>query len=153
MSRRNLRTNCMVYLGRSAEREMYFGAKPVLFKLASEMRKNPTQSEKILWNILRKYRHKGFLFRQQHPICIFIADFYCHRLRLVVEVDGEIHFNNEAQEHDDWRTGVMEKFGIHIIRFTNDQVLHHQDIVINQINELLFGVASPALPGAGDGRG
>jgi very-short-patch-repair endonuclease len=132
---------------------MYFGAKPDLFNLAKEMRKNTTQAERVLWNILRKYRIKGFLFRQQHPIYIFIADFYCHKIKLVIEVDGEVHFNGEAEEHDDGRSGVMEKFGIKIIRFTNEQVLCNQDIVIQQINEFITREASPALLGARDGRG
>ena len=143
----------MVYLGKSVEPDMYFGVKPDLFKLAIEMRKNPTHSEKVLWNILRKYRIRGFLFRQQHPIYIFIADFYCHKIKLVIEVDGDVHFNDESQEHDDGRTGEMEKFGIKVIRFTNEQVLYNQDIVIEQINEFITRVASPALLGAGDGRG
>jgi very-short-patch-repair endonuclease len=143
----------MVYLGKSVERDMYFGAKPDLFKLAIEMRKNPTQSEKVLWNILRKYRIKGFLFRQQHPIYIFIADFYCHKIKLVIEVDGDVHFNDESQEHDDGRSGEMEKFGIKVIRFTNEQVHYNQDIVIEQINEFITRLASPALLGTGDGRG
>lgn len=143
----------MVYLGKSVERDMYFGAKPDLSKLAKEMRKNPTQSERVLWNILRKYRIKGFLFRQQHPIYIFIADFYCHKIKLVVEVDGDVHFNDESQEHDDGRTGEMEKFGIKVIRFTNEQVLYNQDIILKQINEFITEVASPALLGAGDRRG
>jgi very-short-patch-repair endonuclease len=143
----------MVYLGKSVERDMYFGAKPDLFKLAKEMRKNPTQSERVLWNILRKYRIKGFLFRQQHPIYIFIADFYCHKIKLVVEVDGDVHFNDESQEHDDGRTGEMEKFGIKVIRFTNEQVLYNQDNILEQINEFITEVASPALLGAGDRRG
>jgi len=143
----------MVYLGKSVERDMYFGAKPDLFKLAKEMLKNPTQSERVLWNILRKYRIKGFLFRQQHPIYIFIADFYCHKIKLVVEVDGDVHFNDESQEHDDGRTGEMEKFGIKVIRFTNEQVLYNQDIILKQINEFITEIASPALLGAGDRRG
>jgi len=143
----------MVYLGKSVERDMYFGAKPDLFKLAIEMRKNPTQSEKVLWNILRKYRIKGFLFRQQHPIYIFIADFYCHKIKLVIEVDGDVHFNDESQEHDDGRSGEMEKFGIKVIRFTSEQVHYNQEIVIEQINEFITRLASPALLGAGDGRG
>ena len=143
----------MVYLGKSVEREMYFGAKPDLFKLAKEMRKNPTQAEKMLWNILRKYRIKGFLFRQQHPIYIFIADFYCHKIKLVIEVDGDVHFNEESQEHDDGRSGVLENFGIKVIRFTNEQVLYNQTIILEQINEFINEVASPALLGAGDERG
>jgi very-short-patch-repair endonuclease len=132
---------------------MYFGAKPNLFAMAKENRKNPTPAEKVLWNILRKYRHQGSNFRQQHPIYIFIADFYCHELKLVIEVDGEIHFNEESVEHDDGRTGVMGKFGISVIRFTNEQVLLNQDIVIKQINNFISGIASPALLGAGNMRG
>jgi very-short-patch-repair endonuclease len=143
----------MANLGKSIEREMYFGAKPDLFELAKEMRKNPTETERILWNILRKYREKGFLFRQQHPIYIFIADFYCHKIKLVIEVDGGVHFNDESQEHDDGRTGVMENFGITVIRFTNDQVLYNQDTVIKHINMVMAELTSPALLGAGDRRG
>ena len=105
------------------------------------------------YGILRKYRIKGFLFRQQHPIYIFIADFYCHKIKLVVGVDGDVHFNDESQEHDDGRTGEMEKFGIKVIRFTNEQVLYNQDIILEQINEFVTEVASLALLGAGDRRG
>jgi len=143
----------MVYLGKSVKRNMYFGAKPYLFELADNMRKNPTQSKKILWNILRKYRFRGFLFRQQHPIHLFIADFYCHKIKLVIETDGDVHFENEAREHDDGRTGELEKFGIKVLRFTNEQILYNQDLVIKQINEFITEVASPSLLGAGDRRG
>jgi len=143
----------MVYLGKSVNRDMYFGAKADLFSRAKEMRKNPTDSERLLWTLLRKYRKKGYLFRQQHPIYMFIADFYCHKLKLVIEVDGGIHFNNESQEYDDGRTWVMENFGITVLRFTNEQVLFNQEFVSEQINKFITGVASPALLGAGDGRG
>jgi very-short-patch-repair endonuclease len=143
----------MVYLGKSVKRNMYFGAKPHLFELAENMRKNPTQSEKVLWNILRKYRFKGFLFRQQNPIHLFIADFYCHRIKLVIEADGDIHLENEVQEHDDGRTGELGKLGIKVLRFTNEQILYNQDFVIKQINEFIDEVASTVLVGAGDRRG
>jgi very-short-patch-repair endonuclease len=132
----------MVYHRKVIERNMYFGAKPDLFEMAKENRKNPTAAEKVLWNILRKYRNDGFLFRQQHPIYLFIADFYCHKINLVVEVDGGVHFNEESQEHDDGRTGVMEGFGIKVIRFTNEQVLYHRDVVINQINNIITEAAN-----------
>jgi very-short-patch-repair endonuclease len=72
---------------------------------------------------------------------------------LVIEVDGGVHFNDESQEHDDGRTGVMENFGIKVIRFTNEQVIYNQDFIIEQIHEFITGAASPALLGAGDGRG
>jgi very-short-patch-repair endonuclease len=143
----------MAYLGKSIEREMYYGAKPELFTMAKEMRKNPTESERILWNILRKFRQEGFLFRQQHPINIFIADYYCHKLKLVIEVDGGIHLEDQAQEHDYGRTGELEKYGIKVIRFTNVQVLRNTDHVISEIDKYIDEIASPALLGAGDGRG
>jgi very-short-patch-repair endonuclease len=143
----------MVYLGKSVEREMYFGANPELFKLAREMRKNPTESEKILWKHLRKLRADGFTFRQQHPIDIFIADFYCHRFKLIIEVDGEIHFNDQAMEHDDGRTGELERFGIKVIRFTNEEVIKYQELIIAKIKKNITELSSPALPGAGDKRG
>jgi very-short-patch-repair endonuclease len=143
----------MAYLGKSVEREMYFGAKPELFKLAEDMRRNPTPSEDFLWKQLKKFRHDGFTFRRQHPIDIFIADFYCHKIKLVIEVDGEIHFDSAAQEHDDGRTGELDRFGIKVIRFTNDQVMGNHELVINKIKALINELSSPALLGAGDKRG
>jgi very-short-patch-repair endonuclease len=143
----------MAYLGKSIEREMYFGAKPDLFKLAEDLRKNQTQAEDILWKQLKKFRHEGFTFRRQHPIDIFIADFYCHKIKLVIEVDGEIHFDSTAQEHDNGRTGELERFGIKVIRYTNDQVLENQELIINKIRTLINELSSPALLGAGDKRG
>ena len=143
----------MAYLDKSVEKEMYFGAKPELFRLASEMRKKPTQAEKVLWGILRKFRSGGFVFRRQHPIDIFIADFYCHRIKLVIEVDGGVHFNDQAQEYDDGRTGVLEKLGIKVIRFRNEQIIEDQDLVIQQISENITELSSPSLLGEGDRRG
>ena len=81
----------MVIINKVIEKNMFFGAKAELFALALQMRKNPTEAERAMWKILRKFRHSGFPFRRQHPIEFYIADFYCHNLRLVIEVDGEIH--------------------------------------------------------------
>ena len=89
------------------EKNMFFGAKAELFTLALQMRKNPTEAERAMWKILRKFRQSGFPFRRQHPIEFYIADFYCHKLKLVIEVDGEIHTENEIQSHDEGRTGEL----------------------------------------------
>jgi len=70
----------MVYLGKTKVKDMFIGAKPDLFRYAKNMRKEPTEAEDILWKHLRKLRNEGFIFRRQHPIDIFIADFYCHKL-------------------------------------------------------------------------
>jgi very-short-patch-repair endonuclease len=143
----------MVYLGRSVNREMYYGAKSDLFRLAERMRKNPTDAENMLWKQLKKFRSKGCIFRRQHPIDFYVADFYCHKFKLVIEVDGEIHDTEETREHDDGRTGHLEHFGIKVIRFTNKEVLENAELVIRQIRKYLDELASPALLGAGDGRG
>ncbi len=143
----------MVYLGKSVVKAMHVGAKPELFRYAQEMRKNPTLSEKALWNILRKFRSKGFIFRRQHPVDIFIADFYCHKLKLIIEVDGEVHESEQAMAYDDGRTAELEKHGLNVIRFTNDQVLKETDSVIFQIQNYIERHTSPSPPGEGDKRG
>ena len=113
---------------------MFFGAKAELFSLALQMRKNPTEAESVMWKILRKFRQSGFSFRRQHPIEFYIADFYCHNLRLVIEVDGEIHTEKEIQSHDEGRTGELERFGIKVLRFSNIQILNDSDLVVEKIN-------------------
>ena len=134
------------------EKNMFFGAKAELFTLALQMRKNPTEAEKAMWKILRKFRHSGFLFRRQHPIEFYIADFYCHSLRLVIEVDGEIHTEMENKSHDEGRTGELERFGIKVIRFTNSQILNDSDLVVDNINATIkeltttYGRAFPLSP-------
>ena len=143
----------MVYLGKSVDREMYYGAKPVLFRLAEDMRKNSTTAEKILWQFLKKLRRNGFIFRRQHPMDIFIADFYCHRIKLVIEVDGDIHLNDENIQYDDSRSGELERFGIKVVRFKNDEVTNNLDHVIKEINMIINELSSPSLLGEGESGG
>jgi very-short-patch-repair endonuclease len=119
------------------EKNIFFGAKGELFTLALQMRKNPTEAERAMWKILRKFRQSGFPFRRQHPIEFYIADFYCHKLSLVIEVDGEIHTKMEIQSHDEGRTGELERFGIKVLRFTNSQILYDRDLVVEKINETI----------------
>lgn len=70
---------------------MFYGAKPHIYKKAKFLRKNMTDSELKLWEVLKGKKILGLRFRSQHPIDIFIADFYYHPVKLVVEVDGGIH--------------------------------------------------------------
>jgi very-short-patch-repair endonuclease len=143
----------MVYLGKSIERDMYYGAKPELFRLAERMRKKPTEAEKVLWKSLKGFRREGFIFRRQHPIEFFIADFYCHKIKLVVEVDGDIHLNEENIEYDNSRTGELERYGIKIIRYTNEVVINNIDLVIADILLNINELTSPSLLGEGDRGG
>ena len=121
---------------------MFFGAKAELFTLALQMRKNPTEAERAMWKILRKFRQSGFPFRRQHPIEFYIADFYCHKLKLVIEVDGEIHTENEIQSHDEGRTGELQRFGIKVLRVTNDQIFCDNDLVVEKINATIKELSS-----------
>ncbi len=132
---------------------MYLGAKPDLFAKALNMRNNPTQAEKALWNQLRKLRKEGYIFRRQHPLDIFIADFYCHKIKLVIEGDGEIHSNEVVHEHDSGRTAELDRFGIRVIRFTNDQVMSNHENIMIQIKNIISELSSSALLGAGYKRG
>jgi very-short-patch-repair endonuclease len=119
--------------GVSFEYPMYFGAKPSIFKLAKELRKTETEAEKILWAKLNKNQIYGLQFRRQHPINIFIADFYCVRIKLLIEVDGSIHEIAEYQEHDQGRSEILTDFGITVIRFSNKQIIEEIDSTVEQI--------------------
>lgn len=123
----------MAYLGRTIERDMYFGARKDVILFARELRKNMTRAEEVLWSRLRKKQIEGYIFRRQHPIDIYIVDFYCHEFNLIIEVDGDIHELPEVYEHDEGRTAELERFGLKIIRFTNQEVIQQTDNVINRI--------------------
>ena len=114
---------------------MYFKATTETMNTARMLRENMTSAEKLLWVKIKGKQILGLRFRRQHPISIFIVDFYCHEARLVVEVDGKIH--NQQLEYDDGRTAEMEKFYIEVIRFKNYEIEHDIDEVINKITERL----------------
>ena len=119
--------------GLSVEYPMYFGATPDVFKKASELRKYETVAEKILWARLHKNQKLGLQFRRQHPINRFIADFYCPKIKLVLEVDGSIHDLPENQDYDIGRSEILKDFGITVIRFTNEQIVDDIENVIIEI--------------------
>jgi very-short-patch-repair endonuclease len=90
--------------------------------LARQLRRKQTPAEQILWECLRDRRLAGLKFRRQHPIDKFIADFYCHEARLVVEVDGAVHREKNQAERDALRTEVLRQFGLSVVRVTNTEV-------------------------------
>jgi len=110
---------------------------------ARELRRNQTEAEKILWAAVRNRRLMGKKFLRQHPIftdpqnldVFYIADFYCHEHRLVVELDGGIH--KDHQEYDARRTEVLEVQNIKVIRFTNEQVEEDLNSVLTVITSHL----------------
>jgi len=115
----------MPRLSNTVEKTMFYGAKSVIFERAKELRQNPTKAEQTLWEILRKNQILGLRFKHQHPLRFFIADFYCHKIKLVIEVDGDIHNSDEKKEYDINRTAELESIGITVIRFNNEDVLEN----------------------------
>jgi len=126
----------MVKLSDTLERTMFYGAKPETFLKAKVLREKMTIPEKLLFERLRKNQVLGLRFKAQHPIGQFIVDFYCHQLRLVIEVDGEIHENNEAKEYDCNRSLELEKFELKVIRFKNKDIIDDTDSVIREIIDI-----------------
>ena len=105
---------------------------PALVPRAKELRKNMTSAEKKLWyGYLRNFK---FRVLRQRPIDFFIVDFYCPHLKLVIEIDGDSHFSDEAQEYDQERTQRLEGYGLRVIRFTNQQVVNNFHEVCEELN-------------------
>lgn len=111
---------------------MFLYAAPPLFAMAKELRNHLTPAEKILWCRLKQIL-PGYKFRRQHPIGNFIADFYCHSAKLVIEVDGPVHNSKEQAEYDQERTFIIEGWGIKVIRFSNEEVETKIESVIDVI--------------------
>jgi len=125
----------MTDLGKSVDRSFFFGASPEIKVRAKALRKRMTFCEKVLWQELRKNRLHNLYFRRQHPISHFIADFYCHELRLVVEVDGSIHNPEIQKDRDLNRTAELENLGIAVIRVSNNDVIRNVRKVSKQIDD------------------
>ena len=99
---------------------MFFEASAEIFARAKSLRANMTTSECRVWEEI-KSSFAGFKFRRQHPMGPYIADFYCHKLKLVIELDGKHHYDNKSQMLlDKQRDEDMKKWGINILRYPNN---------------------------------
>ncbi|CCI00800.1 endonuclease domain-containing protein [Microcystis aeruginosa] len=108
---------------------------PKLVERAKELRKNMTKAERKLW-----YEYlKNFQYRvhRQRPIDQFIVDFYCPELKLVIEIDGDSHNSEDAQNYDLERTQILAGYGLIVIRFTNQEVLSNFEGVCGVIASLI----------------
>jgi very-short-patch-repair endonuclease len=116
---------------------MFYGANSTTLRTAAMLRKNMTLSEILLWKKLKDRKIFNTKFRKQHPIGMFIVDFYCHEYKLVIEVDGEVHNNKESNEYDSNKTAELNRFGLKVIRFTNDEVIYNINSVITTIQRAI----------------
>ena len=116
---------------------------------AKANRKNPTEAESAMWDIL-KGNNIGYHFRRQHIILDYIVDFICLEKGLVIELDGGYHNDSEQKEYDERRTAHLQRLGYTELRFKNEELLCAPDSVIQKITETLEQL--PSLQGGAGGR-
>ena len=104
-----------------------------LKKSRKKLRNNLSPAEARLWKMLKNKQLGGKKFRRQHSIDNFIVDFYCPEEKLVIELDGNVHFNPVSENYDFNRDKIIKSYGIEILRFENEMVFKQPEIVLNAI--------------------
>jgi very-short-patch-repair endonuclease len=106
-----------------------------VLRFARDLRKNPTDPERVLWNRLRRRQLAGFKFRRQHSVGPYICDFACVEASIVVELDGSQHV--ERSDYDFRRDAFLRSRGFRILRFWNKDVLSHTEAILETVYEAL----------------
>jgi len=129
---------------------MFYGALNIIFENAKALKNRLTDAERLLWEQINA-KKLGVKFRRQHPISFFIADFYCHEKKLIIQLDGSIHNVKEVLENDLQRQAAIEAFGIKVIRFKNEEIYKNLNKVLEKIKEAMQDeqFAVPPLGGGG----
>jgi very-short-patch-repair endonuclease len=120
-----------------------------LLRNAQQLRKNQTRAEWILWQKIRRRQLAGFRFQRQVPIGKFIADFMCYEAKLIIELDGGQHADDDAKAYDANRTAWLQEQGYKVLRFWNNQVLNQIESVI----ETILQEIPPSQPSPARGEG
>jgi very-short-patch-repair endonuclease len=128
---------------------------------AQILRAEPTPAERLMWDLLRDRRLEGIKFRRQSPVGIFIADFHCRELNLIVELDGQIHEDRRQSGHDENRDSYLRTLGCTLLRFSNREVFENREAVLSKIHETAVNLREartrqsppPASPLARQGEG
>ncbi len=105
--------------------------------LRKSLRNELTPVERVLWNVLKQSNLGGYKFRRQHSVGRYIVDFYCPSRRFAIELDGDSHFTDEANEYDLERTKFLNALNIHVLRFLNTDVYENLNAVCERILEEL----------------
>jgi acetylglutamate kinase len=115
---------------------MFYGASSFVFQRAEELRNRMTPSEEILWKSIHINEWK-LRFRRQHPIANWVVDFYCHAVKLVIEVDGDIHEAEDVKRNDEEREKYLKNLGLTVLRFKNNDVFKNKNGVLAKISETI----------------
>jgi very-short-patch-repair endonuclease len=110
--------------------------------MAKRLRANTTTAEDRLWQKLRRFPMTGSHFRRQVPIGPYVADFACMAARLIIEVDGSQHGDDENRRHDDVRTRWLESKGYRVLRVWNNDLTSNMDGVLEAIYAAVYGSTS-----------
>jgi very-short-patch-repair endonuclease len=100
-----------------------------------KLRNNSTLGEILLWQQIKGRKIQGYQFNRQKPIGNYIVDFFCKKLNLIIEVDGETHFYDGAQEKDEKRQKELEALGLFFLRFDDLEVKQNIEAVVIKIEE------------------
>jgi tryptophan synthase alpha chain len=118
---------------RAYNENLHQNSKAYAFEYARSLRKMQTKAELILWEALRNSQVCNLKFRRQHPFDNYILDFYNHKMKLVIEVDGEVHNDPEVAAYDKVRTNNLNENGLTVLRFTNNEVENNLKPVLQKI--------------------
>ena len=117
---------------------------PYLKEKARELRNNSTLGEILLWKKLRGKQCYGFDFHRQKPILNFIVDFYCYKLKLIIEIDGYSH--NFKAEEDKQRDIQLKELGLTVLRFSEGEVRNNLDLVLNSLSTFIENTLEQHTP-------
>ena len=102
-----------------------------------QLRHNMPKAEILLWDELKNKKLEGYKFRRQYSVNSFVIDFYCSKLKIGIEVDGENHLLKKNIKYDQYRQIIIESYGIKILRFNNSDIYNNMDCVISNIKKYL----------------
>jgi very-short-patch-repair endonuclease len=122
---------------------MWKGAPPTNFEMSRQLRERMTTAEILMWNKLKNNQFSGYKFRRQHPIHKFIVDFYCHELKLILEIDGKYHDSEEQKSEDFKRSELLQFQGLKEIRFTNEEIINDIDLVLKKLEQEINSLPRP----------
>jgi very-short-patch-repair endonuclease len=105
--------------------------------LRKKLRNNCTDAERVLWNYLRKRQFNDLKFVRQFSVGSYVLDFYCPKIKLAIEIDGGQHNDEIGKEYDLSRTKYMEKFGISVKRYWNNDVLANTGNVLEDLEKFV----------------